>query len=140
MRQKCSGRQPPLLDIFVCLRGNCLFTEFARLRGVHPFAGNWSVCGEFIRLRGIRPFMEICPESGNLSGKRKFVRKAEICLESGNLSGKRKFVRKAKICPESGNMSGKRKSRIPELYKAGKLHPGGDSSARERKETGDAEK
>ena len=97
------------------------------------FAGKLSV-------HGIRPFVEICPESVNLSGKRKFVRKAKISLESGNLSGKRKFVRKAKICPESGNMSGKRKSRIPELYKAGKLHPGGDSSARERKETGDAEK
>ena len=80
-----------------------------------------------------------CLFAGKLSvhGIRPFAGSSSVCGEFVRLW---KFVRKAKICPESGNMSGKRKSRIPELYKAGKLHPGGDSSARERKETGDAEK
>lgn len=99
----------------------CLFAGKLSVHGIRPFAGSSSVCGEFVRLW-------------------KFVRKAENCPESGNLSGKWKFVRKVEICPESINLSGRRKSRIPELYKAEKPHPGGDSSARERKETGDAEK
>ena len=99
----------------------CLFAGKLSVHGIRPFAGSSSVCGEFVRLRGVHPF------AGNSS-------------VYGNLSGKRKFVWKAEICPESGNLPGKRTSHIPELYKAEKPHPGGDSSARERRETGDAEK